>query len=174
MKNIILTGFMGSGKTTIGKELVKLTGLDLVDTDSLIEERLKTKISDIFAKKGEPFFREYETKLIGDLIDENVKGIISTGGGMIITPGNDELLRKLGIIIYLKTSKETIVKRLQGDTTRPLLAGGLSEKTEKLLEFRAPIYERSADIVVDTDDHNPKIIAEIILERIKNYENNDN
>lgn len=174
MKNIILTGFMGSGKTTIGKELTGLTGLSLMDTDSLIEERLKTRISDIFAKEGEPYFRKCETDLIKQLIAEDAKGIISTGGGMIITPGNDELLKKLGVIIYLKASKETIVKRLQGDDTRPLLAGGLSEKAEKLLEYRAPIYERCADILIDTDDMEPEKIAEIILERMQNYENNDN
>ncbi len=167
MKNIVLTGFMGSGKTTVGRNLENKLNIRLLDTDKLIVEAENTSINDIFANKGEPYFRQLETAIVNKLISQNTKAVISTGGGLPITEGNGELLKKLGYVVFLRAKEDTIVKRLARDTERPLLAGGnLDEKTHQLLEYRTPIYEKFADIIVDTDDKSPSEIADEILEKI--------
>lgn len=165
MSNIVLIGFMGSGKTTVGCALAKKLGVELLDTDKLIVEEQGTTINDIFATKGETYFRQLETKMVEKLIESESDAVISTGGGLVITEGNGELLKKLGKVVFLRTKEETIVKRLAGDVTRPLLKGGLDEKTHKLLEYRTPIYEKYADVIVDTDEISPKDLAELIINR---------
>ena len=170
MSNIVLIGFMGSGKTTIGRNLGRKLSMPLLDTDKLIVEQQGITINEIFATKGEPFFRQLETKIVEELIEKEENAVISTGGGLVITEGNGELLKKLGKVVFLRTKEETIVKRLAGDDTRPLLKGGLDEKTHKLLEYRTPIYEKYADIIIDTDNNGPAGLAEQIIERMTAYE----
>lgn len=167
MGNVVLIGFMGSGKTTVGRNLGRKLNLPLLDTDKLIVDEQNVSINEIFATKGEAFFRQLETQMVEKLIGSKEDAIISTGGGLVITEGNGELLKKLGKVVYLRTKEDTIVKRLAGDTTRPLLKGGLDEKTHKLLEYRTPIYEKYADIIVDTDDCGPAKLAEQIISLMK-------
>lgn len=163
--NIILIGFMGCGKTTIGNELYKRLNYKFLDTDAEIEKNSGMTISDIFAKHGEEYFRNLETKTIEDMINNVNETIISTGGGLPLRKCNAEILKKLGIVVYLKVKKDTVLKRLEGDNTRPLLAGdNVDEKVEKLLEFRNPIYEKSAHLIIETDD---KTIEDILEEIIK-------
>lgn len=163
MDNIILIGFMGSGKTSVGKQLAKKLKYTFCDTDQIIEKECKMSISNIFATEGEEYFRKLETYTIESLIGKLEASVLSVGGGLPMSEGNPELLRRLGYVVYLKASKETILKRLSGDTTRPLLAGSnASEKVDNLLKVRAPIYEAAAHIQVVTDDKMPEeIIKEI-------------
>lgn len=166
--NIILIGFMGCGKTTIGNELYKRLNYKFLDTDAEIEKNSGMTISDIFAKYGEEYFRNLETKTIEDMISNVNETIISTGGGLPLRKCNAEILKKLGFVVYLKVKKDTVLKRLEGDNTRPLLAGdNVDEKVEKLLEFRNPIYEASAHLIIETDD---KTIEDILEEIVKNFE----
>lgn len=165
MENIILIGFMGSGKTSVGEQLAKRLGYTFKDTDVMIEEKCKKTIHTIFATEGEGYFRKLETQVITELFGALEHSVLSVGGGLPITKGNAELLKRLGQVVYLKTSKETIRKRLEGDTTRPLLAGqDVDKKVKELLEYREPIYEATAQHVVETDDKSiDDIIAEIML-----------
>ena len=152
-RNIILIGYMGSGKSTVGKKAAKALGYTFLDTDSLIEQAEGMTISRLFEEKGEPYFREQETETIRRLIREPKGNIIATGGGLPMKEGNGELLKELGTVIYLKAETDTLVKRLSGDTSRPLLKNGeLREKIETMLAIRGPVYEATADVVLQTDN----------------------
>ena len=116
MSNIVLMGFMGAGKTTIGKELAKALGYEFIDTDERIEREQGRKISDIFSEDGEEVFRQMETDLLKNLQNSEDKFVLSIGGGMPVREENRSLLRSLGTVVYLKTSKEEILRRVSGDT----------------------------------------------------------
>lgn len=171
MTNIILIGFMGCGKTTFGKWLSDRQQMDFLDTDELIEKIEKRSINEIFATDGEGYFRELETKVLRMLLGEEdseyrlIKStIISVGGGLPVREENQVLLHKLGKVIFLDTTVDELVKRLSGDTTRPLLKGDdLRGKIESLMEKRLDIYDDTADIIVGTDGKNLNEIFEDIM-----------
>lgn len=165
--NIILIGFMGSGKSTTGRQLAKKLSYEFCDTDALIEERAKKKISDIFAENGEEYFRKLETETIEDMLDTVAKTVISPGGGLPLRECNAKILNKLGYVVYLKINKATVLKRLAGDTTRPLLSGDhVEQKIEQLLDYREPLYEIASNLTIIGDHKN---VDEIVEEIIHNY-----
>lgn len=170
MKNIILIGFMGSGKTSFGKWLCNHTGMSFIDTDEEIVKLENRSINDIFATDGEEYFRDLETKLLESLLSVD-NSIISMGGGTPIREQNGELLKKLGTVVYLRTTVSTLCKRLSRDKSRPLLAGGnLREKITSLMDKREHIYVQRADVIIDTDNKR----FEDIYEGIKAYEDSCN
>ncbi len=151
-RNIILIGYMGSGKSTVGRKAAKAVEYIFLDTDALIEKEEGMTISKLFEEKGEPYFREKETETIRRLMAEPKGNIIATGGGLPMKEGNAKLLKELGTVIYLKAETDTLMKRLSGDTARPLLQNGdLREKIETMLAIRGPVYEAAADLVLQTD-----------------------
>ena len=165
MKNIVLIGFMGSGKTTVGKSLEEKTDMTFVDTDELIEAYEGCKISEIFADKGEAYFRRLENETLKELLESTDNKVISTGGGIITNQDNIPLLKQLGKVYYLKIKPETVVKRLEGDKTRPLLMGeNKLVKVEQLMSGRKELYEMAADKTIDTDYLSVNEIVDIILE----------
>ncbi len=162
--NIILIGYMGSGKTTIGALLAKKLNYQFYDSDAIIEQREKEKISSIFENQGEEHFRELETKLIMDMNTYMKSSILSTGGGMPLREQNRQLLAGLGFVVYLKTSVKTIVRRLRTDQSRPLLKGdNLEKRIRGMLEVREPIYEGAAHLRIDCDDLSRTEISERII-----------
>lgn len=170
MSNIILTGFMGCGKTSVGKSLASTLGAAFIDTDVWIEKNYG-KVKDIFKNKGEAYFRQLETEAIQSFIDTCDNHVISVGGGLPVTEGNQELLKELGIVVYLSATKKTLIHRLKGDTTRPLLAGeGWEERLDNLLTFRTPIYEAGAHITVSVDYKLISNITEEIIKRLEEME----
>lgn len=161
-KNIILIGFMGSGKTSVGGKLSRARHYRFLDTDQILEEEFGCSIREYFEKKGEEEFRRQETNLMHRLSLSLRGSVLSTGGGLPLKEENQHLLKKTGVVIYLKASEETTIARLTGDTTRPLLAGeDLKDKVYRLLKERRPIYERAAHYTLDTDG---KSFYEIIKE----------
>jgi shikimate dehydrogenase len=162
-KNVTLIGFMGSGKTTVGKVLASRLGLSFVDTDSLVEEKYDMSISDMFEAFGEECFRGRETKLLSELNASLSGSLLSTGGGLPLRTENVELLRQMGPVVYLRVSGAEVINRLAGDSSRPLLSGdNVSEKVNNLLSYRQPIYEAAADYIVDVDGKSVDDIVEEI------------
>ena len=163
MSSIILIGFMGAGKTTVGKELAK-NGFELIDTDAYIEQCEKMCISEIFAQRGEAYFREAETKALETLLAQDKQFVISCGGGMPLRVENRALLKKLGMVVYLRIHPETVLARLKGDTTRPLLQGNDNgERVRTLMAQREEHYLSGADFVLDVDQKTPEELAGEIL-----------
>jgi shikimate kinase len=166
MKNIVLAGFMGTGKTAVSTELARLTGYNNVDIDEEIEKTAGMSIPDIFEKFGEPHFRDLETEEIKKVC----KGrnlIISLGGGAVMRDENMQAVREGGIIVCLVAEPETILQRTGNDTNRPLLqVEDPLKKINDLLNLRKPFYER-ADVMVQTDSKSPLEVAEEILEIVK-------
>ena len=164
MKHIVLMGFMGCGKSSIGTLLSQKMQIELLDTDTQIEQLENISIPQLFEKYGETYFREKETEVLKLLQQENRQKIISLGGGTPLREENRRYIKELGIVIYLNVSADTVYERLKGDTSRPLLQGeNPKEKIEKLLKERAYIYESTADITICVD-HKTKeeIVAEIM------------
>lgn len=154
MENIILTGYMGSGKTTVGRNVAKLKDYTFVDTDEMIVEQHHRSINEIFATDGEQAFRDMETALLRQLIDEKREHlVISTGGGMPMRAENRQLLSKLGKVVYLKAGPKTIYNRIKGDTSRPLLkCENPMRRIEEMIAQRAPLYEEGALFIINVDE----------------------
>jgi len=163
--NIILIGMMGCGKTSVGAELSKLLPEHkYIDIDAEIEKSTQKKISEIFLRHGEPFFRMLETEKIKKFSKNKDLQIISTGGGAFENEENRKNLAENGTIIYLKTSPEEIFNRIKSEKHRPLLRKDFSvEKIKEIIKKRALNYEK-ADIIVSTDKKLPEQIAKEILE----------
>ena len=166
MKNIVLLGFMGTGKTAVGEELAKKLGLKFVDLDTLIEEEMGMSISDIFFNFGESYFRELEKKMVERQSREK-NLVIATGGGVVLDDENIENLRQYGILITLTASVDDIYRRLSGTKGRPLLDVPYPEKIiREMLELRSPRYEL-ADFMVDTTSRTVEETVEGIIKYIK-------
>ena len=157
---------MGSGKTTVGKQLAKRTRMDFVDSDHMIEDRCGVSITTIFDIEGEDGFRKRETKMLQELCDRS--GIVlATGGGAITTEENRILLRKSGFVIYLKTTIETQLARTQKTQNRPLLENvDVADKLSELMEERGTLYEQEADLVVMSGDRVVSKVVEEILQTV--------
>jgi len=161
-KNIILVGFMGTGKTVTGHMLAKQTGLELVDMDSIIEERAGRAISDIFATDGEAAFRTMEREVVQELAQRDGL-IVSTGGGIVLNPNNIADFEKTGLVVCLNAAPETIFQRVENDEARPLLAGDKKTQIASILETRQPLYEAIAH-GINTDALTAEETAKAILE----------
>lgn len=157
--NLILIGMMGSGKSTVGQLLADRLGMRFVDTDAVIEEMQGLSISRIFELYGESHFRALEATLVEKL--SKIDGaILSTGGGLVMNPCNTMLLKSMGKIIYLKATVDQLNLNLSGETdNRPMLK---DYSIEVLLKVREPIYENTADIVVDIDGMSAAEVSDII------------
>ena len=174
MKNIILIGFMGTGKSRISKLLAEKYKLKIIDTDHRIEEKANRKIKDIFKEDGEAAFRAMETSLIKDELVNLKDTVISCGGGMPLLDCNRELLKEAGIVFLLSASPEEIYLRVKNDDSRPLLAVDNPQKRiVELLEKRNPLYTKAADYIIDTDKKEPEEIADEIYEIMKRGDSSD-
>lgn len=163
--NLILIGYMGAGKTSVGEAFAAKHGLPFCDTDQMIERRTGMTVSEIFATHGEAEFRRLETELLRDLVSEKEAGIgervvLSTGGGLPMKPENRDLLKRLGLVVWLRVYPSTVLERLKGDTTRPLLRGGnAKERVEDMLIARSPHYSTGAHQILPTDE---KDISQVV------------
>ncbi len=163
MKNIVLTGFMGTGKTAVGRELSRLLSMRLVDIDAEIEKSREMSINDIFRDFGEKCFRDIETDMIRKFAKEK-NLIISTGGGAVLREENMAVLRENGMIFCLDACPATILKRTARNEDRPLLkVDDPMAKIKELMSLRRPYYEKAGRLI-DTEGKTPLQIAEEIAE----------
>lgn len=165
-EHVILIGYMGCGKTTVGRKLSYRLRKPFLDTDKQIEVRQKCTVSEIFELQGEAAFRDMETAYLESLLQEKGEYVIAVGGGLPLRKENRELLRKLGTCFYLKASPDTIYDRLKHDTTRPLLqCENPRLKIEQMIKTREPVYEECADVILEVDGKGiDEILTEIIEE----------
>ena len=163
MRNIILIGFMGSGKDSVGREISRRSGLTFLSTDQMIEFAENRRISDIFQQNGEAYFRHLEMRALRSIRGLQ-NGVIATGGGMVIDEKNRKQLSCLGIVVHLYIDAVTVRQRLRNDQTRPLLKE--RNAVERLLSKRKELYN-FADIVIDTRSKTPGQIAGDILSKVK-------
>ncbi len=167
---IVLIGFMGAGKSSVGRTLARITGRRRFDTDEMIASRFGLTISQIFEKRGEERFRDAESEALEELSGE-ANAIIVTGGGIVVRQTNTARLRELGSVIFLTADEETLFRRISRRPTRPLLRTTDPRATLKeLLQSRLPLYRAAADVEVDTSGLTHDEVARSILKRIEEHE----
>ena len=159
--NIVLVGFMGTGKSTVGKLLAQKLGFAFVDTDAQIVKEQGRTIADIFAEQGEAHFRTLETEMIRTVL-LNAGQVVATGGGAVLAAENRDVMLEQGFVVALKADQAEIVARVRKDKGRPLLQGGVEARVATLLEKRRFAYD-FADWIVETTGLAPEEVAERIL-----------
>ena len=170
-KNIVLIGFMGCGKSTVGRELHQRLGYRLMDIDQIIEETMGKKITEIFREEGESAFRDFESIQLQEIAKQtDTRHIISTGGGIVIRPLKRALLRRLGYVVWLRTPEDIIYERTSRNRDRPLLHGpDAREKISAILSEREPWYRETAHLRVDTAGLESHELATGILESARYF-----
>ena len=166
MNNIYLTGFMGTGKSTVAKALQEFIPFQIIEMDSTIETMGEMSINEIFEKYGEDFFRNSETRLL-KLISEADHQIVSTGGGIVLRNENTDIMKKSGTVIWLRATAKSVYERVTKDETRPLLKNRKSvEDIQSMMDQRLEAYANASEITVDVDDKNPVEIASEIVTQL--------
>jgi shikimate kinase len=164
MRALWLVGMMGSGKTTVGEIIARRTGVEFIDTDSLIEAELDRPISSVWATEGEDAFRAVESERIRRVVAAGHDSVVATGGGVVIQPGNIELMRSSGTVVWLQADPDQLASRVAGSDDRPLLAGWSDEeRLAALLADRAEAYAIAAHHRVETGSKQPEEIAREVM-----------
>ena len=163
--NLVLVGFMGSGKSSVGRMLANRLGFQFVDTDAMVVEAAGMQISDLFARHGEAAFREYESEALESLLERRTSGlVVATGGGIVTQERNLPLLHRLGFVIALTASEEVIFERVSRNNKRPLLHTPNPRQTvSDLLSTRRPLYAAAADLLLDTSIKSHAQVADQII-----------
>jgi shikimate kinase len=159
-ERVVLVGFMGAGKTTVGRELAALLGWEFRDLDEWIEQRAGATVADLFRDRGEPFFRDEERRA-ADAAAASARCVVAAGGGAFAAPGTRETLRQGAFTVWLRCGLETVIARTSGDDRRPLARD--RERMRRLFAEREPSY-RLADLAVDTDHASPPEVARRIAQ----------
>ena len=166
-ENIFLIGFMGTGKSAIGKVLSRTIGAELIEMDAVIEKEQEMTIPKIFEQFGEPYFRDLETAYLQRLPESGPK-VVSCGGGVPMRSDNVRLMKEQGVIVLLTAKPETVLARVGTGAGRPLLQNRMHvEGISELMEQRLPVYEAAADITVETDNRTVAELAGEIAERTR-------
>lgn len=166
-EHLFLIGFMGVGKTSVSRELSRMLGVQEIDTDAMIVEQEGMAINEIFATKGEEYFRQTETSLL-DQLRTKAPCIVSCGGGMVMRPENVTKMEEMGRICLLQASPETIYEHVKDSTDRPLLNGNMNIPfIAELMQAREPKYRAAANIVIETDGCSPAEVAGKLVQQIR-------
>jgi shikimate kinase len=169
MTNIILIGFMSSGKSSVGRHLAKESGMNLVDLDALIVEKAGMSIPEIFANIGEKAFRDLES-YVTSLINNDTNTVFATGGGIVLRQKNRDQLRKSGMVIWLKTTPQNVLKFTQKDNNRPLLEGNKElDNITSMMKNREPIYAKCAHYSINAFENNLPQIASLAWDYYGDY-----
>jgi shikimate kinase len=165
LPTIVVIGFMGAGKTSVGRLVGRALGREFVDTDQMIERAARMTIAELFQREGELSFRRREMAAIDRAI--SVPGrVIAVGGGAVLSAENRTALKQAGLLVYLRATPETLAGRLTGANDRPLLkdAADRAGRIRDLLVARGPIYETAGDVAIDTDRLNVEQVAVEVME----------
>jgi len=165
--NIVLIGMRGSGKTTVGKILARKLGRELVEMDELITQKMGLSVPEIVEKFGWKRFRDIEEEIASEVAGrDNI--VNATGGGVVTREKNVMKLKKTGALVWLKAGADTLLKRIGEDTNRPPLVMGRTRRgdIEITLNERKPLYQKAADLVVDTENKTPEEVAELVMSHL--------
>lgn len=164
MSHIYLIGFMGAGKSTVGRRVAARTGRRFADLDDLIERRADATVAEIFAREGESGFRELESEVLRSIAEEPPM-VVACGGGVVISDENRVVLKRSGVVIYLKVDAAEALARISDKTTRPLLAGGGgTTAATSLLAAREALYAAVSDVTVDTAGRSIEQVVDAVLQ----------
>jgi shikimate kinase len=169
-RGLVLIGYRGSGKTTIGKVIAERLGRPFWDTDLEIEARSGRSIAAIFAGEGEPSFRDWEERMIAELVGDYPAAVLATGGGAVLREVNRRRIREFGFVAWLQARPEELARRLEADprsaASRPSLTGErIIDEIVKVLAERSPLYHDMADAIVETEGKSPDRVASTLIER---------
>lgn len=167
MSHVLLVGFMGAGKSTVGRLLARRLGVPFFDLDRLIESEEGMSVADIFSAEGEAGFRDAESRVLCKL-ERAASSVVACGGGVVVREENRALLPRLGTVVFLRVEAETVFGRISDLTSRPLLASGDVEGAKRLMAERDPLYLSVADHIVNTEGKSPTELEqeiESLLER---------
>ncbi len=168
--NIFLVGMMGAGKTTLGRALARRLGREFVDSDRVLVERTGVPVATIFEIEGEEGFRRRESGVLQELCARD-RCVIATGGGVVLTEANRDLMRTSGTVGYLKARLESLWERTRHDSTRPLLATpDPRARLAELLAEREPLYRQTAHVVVETGQQSPATAVGRVLAALRDHE----
>jgi shikimate kinase len=169
VRNLILIGFMGSGKSSVGREIARRYGLRFLDTDSMIRQKYGKSISEIFVIDGESAFREEEHQVLLRLRGAQ-QMVVATGGGIVLEPRNRSILRSLGAVIWLTAEEEVIWERVSRKQSRPLLQTDDPRSTiRSLMAIRYPLYHETADITIETSELSHQEVATRVLLAVRGW-----
>lgn len=167
MSHILLIGFMGSGKSTVGRILADSVGIPFVDLDEQVEQAAGVSVSQLFADGGEERFRTLESEMLAAMA-KHPPSVVACGGGVVVRDENRAVLRSLGRVVYLRVSAGEAVARIGDTSTRPLLSGaGAALAATSLLTARESLYSAVADIVVQTEGRTPEEVAHVVSEKLE-------
>lgn len=166
-RSIVLVGLMGAGKSSIGRRLAQRVGLDFVDADHEIERAAGCTIEEIFARFGEPAFRDGERRVIGRLLEDRCPIVLATGGGAFMDDETRACVRARGVSVWLRAELEVLYRRVSRRSNRPLLKqGDPREVLRRLIDIRHPVYAE-ADVIVDSDDSPPETTVDRVIEALR-------
>ncbi len=167
-RNIILCGFMATGKSSVGKRLSEIVGYDFLDMDAAIEAEEGMSIPQIFSIRGEPAFRALESRMVERIAGQS-RCVVATGGGTIVNPRNLEALKRSSVVINLTADIDTLLQRIGSGEDRPMLwEGDRIERIRTLMEQRAPAYAQ-ADIILNTSSLSIDEVAQRIVDRLREF-----
>jgi len=161
--HLVLVGMMGSGKTTVGRELARRLGWTFLDSDALVEADTGSTVVELFAERGEAAFRAEEARVLAEALDTPAPAVVSAAGGVVLAADTRALLASRGIVVWLRADPATLSARVGTGAGRPLLADDPAGRLVELDAVRRPLYEEVADVVVDVDDLDPPRVADRIL-----------
>jgi len=166
---ISLVGMPGSGKSTVGRHVARQLGVEFVDTDHLIEQRIGCSIREYFELHGEPAFRDVEQAVVSEATAMTHVGVMATGGGVVLREANRDLLRERTTVMYLRTMPDDLARRLRNDTHRPLLQGGgdAARRLRQLFQERDPLYRRAAHFVIETQRPSVHGLVNMVLMQVE-------
>ena len=168
-RHVVLVGIGGAGKTTVAKLAADALGWASVDTDDLISNVVAVPAGEFFSSAGEPAFRDVESFVLGNLLDELDPRVVASGGGAVLAETNRELLREYSLVIWLRASIPTLVSRVGNGKGRPTLGNDPAAAYETLLEVRSSIYEVAAHETIDTDEMSVDRVAAAVVELAQRY-----
>jgi shikimate kinase len=165
MSHIFLVGFMGAGKSTVGRIVAERMGLPFVDLDEMVEQTAGSTVARMWAESGESAFRAAESAALASLTPVG-PSVVACGGGVVLADANRALLKALGHVVYLRVSADEALARVGGGDSRPLLAGGGAAVAQRLLEAREALYRAVAAIVIETTGRGPDVVADDVVQAI--------